>query len=112
MAQLDPTKLHVDSKALPIWDQEPESFQDIMAQQLAHAPWFMLSGALHAVLFFVLYILFPNTPKDEEKIEVQVQIPEEIKIDEPIATAIKPLMTSRDRCFRVVCMGVSPIESR
>jgi hypothetical protein len=83
MAQLDPTKIKVESKAVPIWEQEPESFQDIMAEQLAHAPWLMLSFAIHAVLFFLLYLLLPAEQQKDEKIEVQMQLQEEQQIEEP-----------------------------
>ena len=41
MAHLDPTKIHIASHAGPAWETEV-TFQDLMAEQLRHAPWFIL----------------------------------------------------------------------
>jgi hypothetical protein len=83
MAQLDPTKIHVDSKAVPIWEQQPASFQDIMAEQLRHAPWLILSAALHAVVLMVLWVLMPVDDKNKLKNVVEVQLPDQQKVEEP-----------------------------
>lgn len=83
MAQIDPTKLHVDSKVLPIWEQEPPSFQDLMAEQIRHAPWLVLSAVVHAVVLLLAYVLVPAETKKEEEIKVEMQLQEQKQIEEP-----------------------------
>ncbi len=83
MAQLDPTKIHVDSKVVPIWEQEPASFQDIMAEQIRHAPWLMLSIAIHTVLLTLLYLLMPAEQRAKEENRVEMQLQEQKQIEEP-----------------------------
>lgn len=39
-----------------------DTFQEIMARELAHAPWFLLSVAVHAILFLLLAWLFATPP--------------------------------------------------
>ena len=80
---IDPTKIHVESKAVPIWEQEPESFQDLMAEQLRHAPWLMLSIALHGVALLVLYIVMPSNTNNDDDNSVQVQLDEQEEPEEP-----------------------------
>jgi hypothetical protein len=82
MAQIDPTKIHVESKALAIWESET-SFQDIMAEQLRHAPWLMLSIVIHAVVGLLLYVLMPAEKKDDGRNRAQVQLNEQTKVEEP-----------------------------
>jgi hypothetical protein len=82
MVQLDPTKIKVDSHAAPIWEQEV-TFQDMMAEQLRHAPWLVLSAALHAVGLVLLWILVPaaEKPKVENKAEMILQ--DQTQVEEP-----------------------------
>ncbi|MBK8100803.1 MAG: terpene cyclase/mutase family protein [Planctomycetes bacterium] len=82
MAQLDPTKIKVESNAVPIWETET-SFQDVMAEQLRHAPWLMLSIVLHVIVFGLLYVLMPADNKNAAKNITQVQMNEEQKVEEP-----------------------------
>ena len=49
---VDPTKFHVETHTPPIWEQE-ESFQEIMADQLRHAPWLMLSIVIHLLVALI-----------------------------------------------------------
>jgi len=71
MAHLDPTKIKVDSHHQPVWEHE-ESFQDLMAEQIRHAPWLVLSAALHVVVLLLLWVLMPVEEKKvvEKKIEM------------------------------------------
>ncbi len=71
MAQLDPTKIKVQSHALPVWETEV-TFQDMMAERLRAAPWLILSAAIHVVLGLVLYLLIP--PEETKKVSNQVEI--------------------------------------
>jgi hypothetical protein len=82
MAQLDPTKIKVQSNAVPIWETEV-TFQDMMAEQLRHAPWLALSAALHAIVLALIYVLWPaEPPKPPEKV-VEMDIKQEEKVEEP-----------------------------
>jgi len=82
MSQVDPTKIHIQSHAVPIWEQEV-TFQDMMAEQLRHAPWLILSAALHAVAILILWVMVPaETKKDDEKV-VEVQQKEDDNVEEP-----------------------------
>ncbi|MEY4828551.1 MAG: hypothetical protein RLZZ562_347, partial [Planctomycetota bacterium] len=83
MAQIDPTKLHVDSKVLPIWEQEQPSFQDLMAEQIRHAPWLILSAVAHAVVLLLAYVLVPASTTKTEEIKVEMQLQDQKQIEEP-----------------------------
>jgi hypothetical protein len=83
MAQIDPTKIHIDSKAVPIWEHEPASFQDIMAEQIRHAPWLILSAAIHGVVLALLWVLMPAEDRSKLRNVVEIQMPEAQKIEEP-----------------------------
>ena len=50
---IDPTKIHIESHHPAIWEEE-QSFQELMAEQLRHAPWLVLSIVIHAVAVFIL----------------------------------------------------------
>jgi hypothetical protein len=82
MAHLDPTKIKVQSNALPIWETEV-TFQDMMAERLRQAPWLILSAALHAVLIALLIVLIP--PEEKKKIEnkVEMALDEKQEVVEP-----------------------------
>ena len=82
MAQIDPTKLKVESHAVPIWETEV-TFQEIMAEQLRHAPWLMLSVVIHAVGIMLLYALIPPDTKKDSNVEVQVNLKKDDKVEEP-----------------------------
>ena len=71
MAQLDPTKIKVQSNAQPVWETEV-TFQDMMAERLKAAPWLILSVGVHAVLGLLLYVLIP--PEERKKIENKVEM--------------------------------------
>ncbi|MBL8749431.1 MAG: hypothetical protein JNK78_09730 [Planctomycetes bacterium] len=71
MAHLDPTKIKVESHALPVWETE-ETFQDMMAEQLRHAPWLVLSAVIHVVIGLLLFVLIP--PEEKKKIENKVEM--------------------------------------
>ncbi|MEZ5966116.1 MAG: VWA domain-containing protein [Planctomycetota bacterium] len=43
-----------------------ETFQEIMARELAHAPWFLISVAAHAVLLLLLSWLFATPPAGQK----------------------------------------------
>jgi hypothetical protein len=79
MAQLDPTKIKVQSNALPVWETEV-TFQEMMAERLRAAPWLILSAAIHVALGVALWILIPPEVKKEtaKKVEMQTQEVEEV----------------------------------
>ena len=93
---LDPTKIRVESHTVPIWERE-ESFQDIMNEQLKHAPWLGLSILIHAVVLMLLLVLVPNSSsagdelalkveqeEEEEEIEEEEEEPEEEEPEEVV----------------------------
>jgi len=82
MTQIDPTKIHVQSNAAPIWEQE-ESFQDMMAERLRQAPWLILSAAVHAVILLLIWVLLPPEEKEPPKAVVELQLDNTEKVEEP-----------------------------
>ena len=82
MTQIDPTKIHVQSNAAPIWEQE-ESFQDMMAERLRQAPWLILSAAVHAVILLLIWVLLPPEEKEPPKAVVELQLDNTEKVVEP-----------------------------
>ena len=77
MAHVDPTRYHVDSTTPPLREKE-ESFHELMADQLRHAPWLMLSIVIHA-LILVFVMLIPRTRQTETERVVQLAPPERIE---------------------------------
>ncbi len=79
---LDPTKIQIESHHAPIWERE-ESFQDVMAEQLRHAPWLLVSILAHVAAAFLLYFVIgeQSLPK-EEKIVTMEKVEEEEIIEE------------------------------
>ena len=77
MTIIDPTKFHVSTTTPPIWEKE-ESFQEIMAEQLRHAPWLMLSIVLHGIAA-VIFLMMPNPQKEEAKQIVQIAPQQDVK---------------------------------
>lgn len=70
-------KFHVDHH-LAVRDHEEESFQELMAEQLRHAPWLMLSIVVHALVFLLLYLM-PNEPLKQEEPPIVLTPPEEVQ---------------------------------
>ena len=101
--QIDPTKFQVETHTAPIWEQE-QTFQEIMAEQLRHAPWLMLSMVIHGIAI-AIFLLMPPTitllddkalimaPPDEEEIieeeEEPEEEPEEEEPEEPVLTEVE-----------------------
>ncbi len=80
---IDPSSYRVESHTPPIWDSSP-TFQEMMADQLRHAPWLLLSVLIHGVVIFVLLLIPaapPSTTDESVKME-QPKPPEEIPEEE------------------------------
>ena len=98
MTQVDPKKFSIT----PI-DHADGTFHDLMAEQLRHAPWLVLSAAAHGIAILLLWILIPAEPqhKPRKHAEVvdttqeQVQPPEKPKPIEtrPEEVVIEPTLT-------------------
>ena len=82
MAHLDPSKIKVQSNALPVWETEV-SFQDMMAERLRQAPWLILSAAIHAVVILVLWVLYPVEEKKKIENKLQMQDTQQQQVEEP-----------------------------
>jgi hypothetical protein len=57
----DPHEYRVETNTPRLWEQE-QTFQDVMAEQLQHAPWFGLSVLIHLVVFGI-FLLIPGSPR-------------------------------------------------
>ncbi len=79
---LDPTKIQIDSHQPPIWERE-ESFQEIMADQLRHAPWLMLSALIHGIALFMAYLLATGGDLNDSDKQIVMKPAEEEEIIEP-----------------------------
>ena len=73
-------KFHVESTVPPIWEQE-QSFQEIMADQLRHAPWLMLSIVIHGLVGLIFYLMPSSSTVEEEKV-VEIKPPEQVEVPE------------------------------
>lgn len=80
---IDPTKIKIESHTAPIWEQE-QSFNELMADQLSHAPWLLLSILIHAIAIAIFWMIPPdNSNKDKKAITMaQEEPPEEIPPEE------------------------------
>jgi hypothetical protein len=77
---LDPTRIHVESHAAHAWELEA-SFEDLMAEQLKHAPWLLLSVVIHAVAVLIL-LMIPAERRRMEENRVAIDLPEEQVLDQ------------------------------
>jgi hypothetical protein len=82
MAQLDPTKIKVQSNALPVWETEV-TFQDMMAERLRQAPWLILSAAIHVAIGVLLWILIPADKKPDVVKRVEMKQEDVQQVEEP-----------------------------
>lgn len=79
---IDPTKIHIESHGNPVWQQE-QSFQDVMAEQLRHAPWIGLSLVIHGIAILILFAIPYEAPVQEEKV-IKMEAPQKVEeIEEP-----------------------------
>ncbi|MHC5062817.1 MAG: prenyltransferase/squalene oxidase repeat-containing protein [Planctomycetota bacterium] len=79
---IDPTKFHVEASHPAHYDQE-HSFQEIMAEQLRHAPWLMLSLVIHVAAAMVLLMMpVDGSNADDKALQMKIPEPEE-EIEEP-----------------------------
>ena len=78
MTNLDPTQFHIESQTHHYWEEE-QSFQEIMADQVRHAPWIGLSIIFHGVLIFLIYILIPDTVIEEPEKPLVMKPAEEVE---------------------------------
>ncbi|HEX5051212.1 MAG TPA: prenyltransferase/squalene oxidase repeat-containing protein [Planctomycetota bacterium] len=62
---------------------ESESFHDMMAQQLRHAPWLLLSAVVHAVALLLLWALMPVHDHKAVEHEVEIVDVSHPEVDEP-----------------------------
>ncbi|MCA8968581.1 MAG: terpene cyclase/mutase family protein [Planctomycetes bacterium] len=85
---LDPTRIHVESHLERPWEHQ-ESFSDVMAEQLKHAPYLGIAILVHAVVLLILWqikIVHKDKPEpvamNMQQQEV-IEEPEEEEIEEP-----------------------------
>ncbi|MEO0478237.1 MAG: prenyltransferase/squalene oxidase repeat-containing protein [Planctomycetota bacterium] len=68
------SKYTVETNLVPIWEQE-QTFQEIMADQLRHAPWIMISLLGHAVVFLILFTFIKGDPLPEPEQVIEASPP-------------------------------------
>ena len=68
------SKYHVETNMVPIWEQE-QSFQEIMAEQLKHAPWIGISILAHVVAGFLVATFWVPEPPPEPAKEITATPP-------------------------------------
>ena len=85
---MDPRNYHVESHHAPIWEEEV-TFQDLMAEQIRHAPWLLLSIVIHGIAVLLIMMIPPpkvevdnravnmQKEKEDEVIEEEEEPPEE-----------------------------------
>ncbi len=83
MVHVDPTKIQVQSNAVPIWEQESATFQDMMAERLRQAPWLILSAAIHAVIALLIIVLIPAEKAKGPKAVVEMDLKDQEEVVEP-----------------------------
>jgi len=79
----------------PTLHLEQESFQVVMHQNLARAPWLVVSLVLHAVALLVALMISTPQRIDKEEVRVVLQQPEEEldipdEIEEPVEPPVEP----------------------
>ena len=80
---MDPSKFHVETHGNPMWADQP-TFQEMMAEQLRHAPWLLLSILIHGIAVLIV-MMIPADVKMIEDNSVKMQQekpPEEIEEEE------------------------------
>jgi hypothetical protein len=82
-----PRRLHVDAVREP----EEVTFQELMAEQLRRAPWFMLSLGFHCIAFLVLAMLMPGEKRRESQAAVHLQAAEPQQVETVQPPPPKPL---------------------
>ncbi|MBM4060376.1 MAG: terpene cyclase/mutase family protein [Planctomycetes bacterium] len=80
MAQVDPTKIKIESHHEQ-WRES--SFQDMMAEQLAHAPWLILSIAIHAVVLLLAWVILPGADSRRGKNQAEMALDDKQEVEEP-----------------------------
>ena len=78
---IDPRQIKIESHTPAIWEEE-QSFQELMAEQLRHAPWLVLSIVIHAVAVFILLSIQTEKVVQEDKKLTMEKPPEEEVIEE------------------------------
>ena len=85
----DPTRIEVHSDQRRVWEEEA-SFQDVMAEQLRHAPWFGISILLHLAAVLLLSLIAVPTQRKLIAEPISVATIEEIEpIDDEIIEEIE-----------------------
>jgi hypothetical protein len=79
---IDPNKFHVESRHPPIWQEQP-TFQELMAEQLRHAPWLLLSILIHGIAVLII-MMIPSSTKlvEDQSVKMQQEKPPEEIVEE------------------------------
>lgn len=77
---VDPRAQHVVVSHL---GHTPENFHDVMAEQLRHAPWLMISVLLHAIALLILLQIRIDRPEKPQPATLTAAFPDDIDAIEP-----------------------------
>ena len=102
MAHPDYTDVHIESTLPKPWEEE-QTFHDVLYDWMSRAPWLMISGAAHLLVFFVLLAVPwqmlrqqeetiirtgsnppPEDPFIEPEEEIKPEVDEDVPIDDPV----------------------------
>jgi hypothetical protein len=99
-------------RSTPLLRTDNASFQEVMAEQLGHAPWLLLSLAIHAVAVLLLWLV-PAAPLRPEMVTTSVLLPqarEEIEDEPPPPEVIEPEPVDPEQFMEVIEPSHEPQE--
>ncbi len=84
MAQEDYIGIEIESTLPKPWEEE-QTFNDVLYDWMARAPWLMISAAAHLLIFFILMAIPWEllSPDNSKKIQASIEIPPEDLFEEP-----------------------------
>ena len=81
----DYSDIQISSSMPKPWEEE-ESFNDVLYEWMSRAPWLLISGALHFVLFLIVaaipWSVFEKTPDQNVEASIEQPPPEELEEEE------------------------------
>ena len=88
---IDPTRIRIESHAVPLWEQQ-SSFQELMAEQVRHAPWLGLAVALHGLALLILLGIDFDDRRDAIQPIIAMTQPDQPVIEDPPPPVEKPVV--------------------
>jgi hypothetical protein len=91
----------------------PVTFQDLMAEQLRHAPWLALSTALHGLVLAILFVLLPAEAlrKLEKQVQLQDTAPQQVEAPPPPQQPLVPQPEPQPELTDVIELAETPVDA-